>query len=109
MKPRDWTEIYPQDTQEGNEEQQLFIALSRKKYKWRSISALVRESKLSQERVMEIIKKYQALNMIIQDPDHEDQFGYWTRVPDHVPKFEKKSVARQDQENRIKKIIEENG
>ena len=46
-KPPKWTQIYPQGTSAGDEEQRFFIALERnKKYKFRSVAQMAKETRL---------------------------------------------------------------
>jgi len=98
--PKKWVNVYPQGTLEGNEEQQFFIALGRNpKYKWRSVSAIAKESGLSEKRVEEIISKYYSKGMVFQNPKNEDQWGYWERVPEMV--VNKKSISQTDKQSRI--------
>lgn len=101
QKPKKWTELYPQGTKVGDEEQRFFIALARnKKYDWRSVSAIAKESGLTQERVEEIIAKYLKKNVVFQNPKNEDQFGYWERVPQML-KESNDSITKKDQDARI--------
>lgn len=103
MKLPKWTDVYPQGTKTGDEEQRFFIALARNpKYKWRSVAAIEKEANLTKERVEQIISKYFKRKMIYQNPQVEDQWGYWERVPEQVPDVED-SIARADQKNRIDK------
>ena len=82
-KPKKWWEVYPSGTKKGNEENKFFIALSRHpKYPWRSISALVTESGLSQERIEELLFKYLKKGLVFIDPNNPNKWGYWERVPD---------------------------
>lgn len=99
--PPKWTEVYPHGTKTGDEEQEFFIALARNpKWQWRSTAQLAKESKLSKVRVEEIIMKYLKKGIIFQNPANEDQWGYWERVPEMLPK-DKKSITSEDQKNRI--------
>jgi hypothetical protein len=99
--PPKWIDIYPQRTKEGDEEQDFFIALSRRqKWRWRSTAALAKESKLTKERVEEIIAKYYKKGMIFQNPANEDEWGYWERVPHMLPQAEE-SITSKDQNDRI--------
>lgn len=108
IKPRPWHEVYPQGSLEGDKEQKFFIALSRhKKYKWRSFAALVRESGLTEDQVKAIIEKYAKLNIVIHDPDNDDQYGYWERVPDAVPKSDSDSIAKKDQDKRMSAFVDD--
>lgn len=104
MKPKKWTDVYPHGTKEGDEEREFFISLARKpKYQWRSVSAISKESNLTKERVEEIINKYYKKGMIFQNPKNEDQWGYWERVPEMLPKAQK-SISKKDQDDRIGKL-----
>lgn len=99
--PPKWTEVYPQGTKQGDEEQDLFIALARNpKWQWRSTAQLAKETGLSKERVEEILNKYRKKGMVFQNPSNEDQWGYWERVPEMLPKV-KKSLTAIDQKKRI--------
>lgn len=99
--PKKWIDVYPQGTTEGNEEQRFFIALARNpKYCWRSISALAKESNLSAQKVEKIIEKYYKKGMIFQNPKTEDQWAYWERVPEMVPK--NTSLVKKDHDIRTK-------
>lgn len=96
-----WTDVYPQGTKAGDEEQRFFIALARNaKYKWRSVNAIEKEANLSKERTEQIIAKYFKRKMVYQNPQVEDQWGYWERVPECVPEVED-SIGRADQKSRI--------
>ena len=102
--PKKWTDVYPQGTKEGDEEQKFFIAMGRNpKYKWRSVVAIATETGLSKERVEEIISKYYKAKMVLQNPKNEDQFGYWERIgadPD-----DDSTIAQKDQKSRVKKAM----
>jgi len=105
MKPKKWTEVYPQGTKEGDEEQKFFIALARHpKWTWRSTSAIAKETGLTKERVEEVISKYYKKSMVYQNPQNEDQWGYWERVPEMLPKDDS-TITEKDQNDRIKKAI----
>lgn len=102
QKPKKWTEVYPQGTKEGDEEQKMFIALARHpKYEWRSISALAKASGLSEKRVEEILAKYHKFGMVFQSPSNEENWGYWERVPQML-NADKRSIPAKDQDKRIK-------
>lgn len=104
MKPPRWTNTYPHGTKEGDEELKFFIALARNpKYQWRSTSAIAKESGLDKVRVEEIINKYYKKGMVFQNPKNEDQWGYWERVPEMLPKMQK-SISQKDQDDRINKL-----
>lgn len=102
--PPRWTQVYPQGTKEGDEEQRFFIALARhKKWEWRSVDALRKESKLTTERVEEIIQKYHSLapGMIVNSPQNAANWGYWERVKNTLNNTP--SLTKKDQKDRIDK------
>ena len=102
-KPKKWTEVYPQGTKEGDEEQAVFISLARHpSWTFRSLAAISKESNLSKERVEEILFKYLKKNMVFQNPKNEDQWAYWEREPSLVP-VDKESIVQTDYSNRINK------
>ena len=103
QKPPKWTDVYPQGTPEGDEEQRFFISLNRDKYNFKSISQIASECRVSKERVEEIITKYAKLNVVIQNPKNEDQWGYWEKCPDLVPK-KPISISQKDHEKRIAEV-----
>lgn len=110
-KLKKWTAVYPQGTREGDEEQRFFIALGRHpKYKWRSTSAISKEANLTKERVEEIIQKYYKSGMVVQNPQNEDQWGYWERLdqPDDDDDCGK-TVVEKDHDKRIKKVLNPSG
>jgi hypothetical protein len=103
IKPPKWTSVYPQGTKQGDEEQGFFIALARNsKWQWRSIAAIAKEANLTKERVEEIIQKYWKKGMVFQNPQNEDQWAYWERVPEMLPKHED-SITEKDHDDRIRK------
>ena len=103
MDLKQWTDVYPQGTKVGDEEQAIFIALARHpKWQWRSVSALAKETNLTKERVEQILSKYWKLGMVFQNPANEDQWGYWERVPDMIKKDEG-SIVDKDHQDRLKK------
>ena len=107
--PKTWTQVYPQGTKEGNEEQAFFIALARNpKYEWRSTAMIVKESGLAKIRVEQIIQKYVQMGLIFASPTREDHWAYWERVPEMVPSDDG-SIAESDQDGRIDQHLEEDG
>jgi hypothetical protein len=103
IKPQKWDKIYPHGTKEGDDELKFFIAIARnKKYVWRSVSAISKETGLTKERVEEIISKYYKKGIIFQHPKNEDQWGYWERVPEMLPTAHK-SISKRDQDDRLNK------
>ena len=103
-KPPKWTNVYPQGSKEGDEESKFFIALGRNpKFKWRSVSAIAKETGLSQKRVEEIVAKYYTNGMVLQNPKNEDQWGYWERVG--VDGTDDSTIAQTDQKKRVKRAM----
>lgn len=105
-----WTNVYPQGTREGDEEQKFFIALARNpKWEWRSVQAIAKDSGLSPKRVEEIIQKYfkKYPGMIVQSTKNEDLWAYWERVPNAGSKDDA-TVTAKDQEERIDKATKKN-
>lgn len=103
VKLPQWTDVYPQGTKTGNEEQKLFISLSRHpKYNWRSIAALSKETGLTPTRVEEILYKYFKKGMVFQNPRASSQWAYWENVPNMVPD-KKDTLFESDKKDRIKK------
>lgn len=101
--PKKWTDVYPQGCKEGDEEQAFFIALARNvKWQWRSTAAVAKEANLTKERTEELMMKYYKRGMVFQNPDNEDQWGYWERVPHMVPKDDG-TITQKDHNDRIKR------
>lgn len=102
--PKKWTEIYPYGTKEGDDEAKFFRALGRhKKYDYRSISALVKKTGLSRERVEDIIDKYANKiqpPLVYPHPTNEDHWAYWERCPEQVEKDER-NLSKKDQDDRV--------
>lgn len=109
--PPKWTDIYPQGTSEGDEEQAVFCCLARHhKWKWRSVAQMAAETHLTKERVEKILQKYYKKGMVFQHPQNEDSWGYWERIIDEFPQLipkTKYSITEVDQKNRISKIIDD--
>jgi len=106
-KPNKWTEVYPHGTKEGDEEARFFKALARHpKYDWRSTGAIIKASKLSQERVEEIIDKYISLTppLIFPHPKNDSHWGYWERVPEQL-KSDNRDLFTKDKDSRIGKHL----
>jgi DNA-binding MarR family transcriptional regulator len=102
--PSKWIDIYPQGTKEGDEEQGVFICLARNaKWTFRSVAQIAKESNLTKERVEEILQKYWKKGMVFQNPNNEDQWAYWERVPDMVPE-KKLSITEEERRNRMDKV-----
>lgn len=102
--PKPWHLVYPQGTPEGDEEQRFFIFLSRSKYKYHSISQISSECHLAKERVEQIISKYAGMDIVVQNPKNEDQWGYWEKCDaDQLPK-KYVSLSQKDKEKRIAEV-----
>lgn len=110
IKLKKWSQVYPQGTKDGDEEQKFFIGLNRKSglvrsnYDWRSTEALVKESGLTRQRVEEIITKYVKLGLIFASPHREDHWGYWERDEVYEKCIENqntKSISDSDKSSRI--------
>ena len=71
-KPPHWFDVYPQGTQQGDEEQKIFTSLSRSgnKWVWRSIGALEKETGLSKEKVEKMVDEC-ILKEIIADNQYD--------------------------------------
>lgn len=105
-KLKKWSEVYPQGTKEGDEEQKFFIALARNpKFEWRSTGMISKESGLTRERCEQIIQKYVKMGLIIPSTSKEDHWAYWERVPNLI-KDDSKSLTQKDQKKRIDKQIQ---
>jgi hypothetical protein len=105
--PKKWSQVYPQGTKAGDEEQLFFIGKDRQSglarhpsWDWRSTAALTKESGLPRKRVEAIITKYVTLGLVFASPNRPDHWAYWERVPDMLLP-DAKSVAKADQEDRI--------
>lgn len=104
-KPKKWTEVYPQGTKEGNEEQKFFIALGRHpKYDWRTTGMIEKETGLPRKRIEEIIQKYLKAGIIFQSPSDDNKWGYWERVPQML-KDDGGTISQKDQDQRIDKHV----
>jgi hypothetical protein len=102
--PPKWHQVYPQGTQAGNEEYKFFVALARHpKFAWRSVSAVAKESGLTEKRTEEILQKYYTKGMVFPSPKNESNWGYWERVPEMLPK-DPGSLSIKDQKKRIDKV-----
>lgn len=104
--PKKWTEVYPQGTKEGDEEQKFFKSLARNpKFEWRSVGMIIKESGLTRKRIEEIISKYVKQGLIFPSPSKEEHWAYWERVPGMV-KDTTKTITDKDQNNRIDKQLD---
>lgn len=100
-RPKKWSEIYQHGTSEGDTEQIFFIYLAREaKYDFSSIADISLHCKISKEKAEQIISKYARLNILIQNPKNEDQWGYWERCMDYLPE-EEISLSKKDHQKRI--------
>jgi hypothetical protein len=100
--PAHWYDVYPRNTKEGDEEEKIFTSLARHAtWAWRSVSAIAKETGIDKERVEEVLYKYFKKNMVFQNPKNEDQWGYWSRVPEMLNKPNKKSIRQEDVDKRL--------
>jgi len=101
-KLKKWSEVYPQGTKEGNEEQKLFIALVRDpKFSYKSTAMLVKETQLPIQRVEEILDKYVKMGLIFIHETNDEYWGYWERNPSCIKTIS--TLVKKDQDSRIKK------
>lgn len=96
-KNKTWTQVYPQGTKAGDEEQLFFVGKDRQsglarhpQYKWRSVESIIKESGLPKERVDFIIQKYSKIGLIVESESRPNQWAYWERIPEF---FDKKNQA----------------
>lgn len=100
--PPHWFDVYPQHTKEGDEESKVFNALARNnKWNWRSASAIAKETGLDKTRIEQILYKYFKKGIVFQNPKNDDQWGYWTNVPEMLDS-PPKSLKQEDLDNRLK-------
>lgn len=103
--PQHWYDVYPRGTKEGDEEEKVFTSLARNStWVWRSVSAIAKETGVSKERVEKIIYKYFNKNMIFQNPKNEDQWGYWSNVPEMLKKINNKTIKQEDLDKRLNSV-----
>lgn len=99
--PRYWWSLFPQGTEEGDEESRFFCAIARNVNKWSSIPYLANESKLSESRIEEIIAKYAPIGVLLQNTKDPDEWGYWERVGS---KKADKNILQEEHDTRFKKL-----
>ncbi len=99
--PKKWHEVYPQGTEQGDDEVKFFKAIARSEWEWRSVGAIAKDSGLSREKVEKIIAKYHPMGIVVQSSKNESNYGYWEVVK--VKKKKDRSLSQQDQEKRLKK------
>lgn len=104
MNIPNWYDIYPRGTKQGDKEEKVFKSLARnKKWKWRSVVALAKESNVPEEEVEKILDKYYKLKVVYQNPNSDTQWAYWTNVPEMISE-KIDSVLDRDHKMRIKGI-----
>lgn len=105
---KNWYDIYPKGTKEGEIEEKIFKSLTRnKKWKFRSVNGLSKELKIKEELVEEIILKYSKIGLFVQNPQNELQWGYWETCG--LEKKKSYSVQEFDYKSRLKKLSLLNG
>ena len=95
-KPQKWWEVYRNDG-----EQRLFRALARSEFKWRSVTALAKEAKLTPKETEQILVSYQGQGIVVQNPKNPDNWGYWEIVGDATTVG--KSLHEADADERLTK------
>lgn len=104
MNIPNWYDVYPKGTKQGDVEEKLFKSLARnKKWKWRSINALAKETGISEEEIEKILDKYYKLKMVYQNPNSDTQWAYWSNVPDLINR-PNESILNHDHNLRSKGI-----
>ena len=104
MNIPNWYDVYPRGTKQGDKEEKVFKSLARnKKWKWRSVVALAKESNVPEEEVEKILDKYYKLKVVYQNPNSDTQWAYWTNVPEMISE-KTDSVLDRDHKMRIKGI-----
>jgi hypothetical protein len=99
---KNWYDIYPKGTKEGDIEEKIFKTLTRnKKWKFRSISGLSRELKIKEDVIEKIVLKYSKIGVIIQNPQNDMQWGYWQTCG--IDKKKSYSVQEFDYRKRLSK------
>jgi hypothetical protein len=102
---KNWYDIYPKGTMEGDIEEKIFKSLTRsKKYKFRSVNGLSKELKIKEEIIEKVILKYSKKGIIIQNPQNDMQWGYWETCG--TSKKKNYSVQEFDYKKRLEKIID---
>jgi hypothetical protein len=102
MNIPNWYDIYPRGTKQGDKEERVFKSLARhKKWKWRSVVALAKESNVPEEEVEKILDKYYKLKVVYQNPNSDTQWAYWTNVPEMISE-KTDSVLDRDHKMRMK-------
>lgn len=104
MNIPNWYDVYPKGTKQGDIEEKLFKSLARhKKWKWRSLASLAKESGITEEEVEKILNKYYKLKMVFQNPNTDTQWAYWSNVPEMVNQ-PSESILNHDHNLRCKGI-----
>ena len=104
--PKKWTEVYPYGTTVGDEEHKFFVALARSNFQFRSIASIAKQTKLSEERVIEIVEKYNKLGIVVQSEKNPDNWAYWERAPKLARTLqEKNNISSSDLKKRISNAI----
>jgi hypothetical protein len=104
-KPPKWVDVYSQGTKTGDEELAFWISLARNpKWTWRSTSSIAKETGLSKERVEKLLMKYYNKGMVFQNPQNEDQWGYWERNPGQLSKDDR-DITTKDHDDRIDRAM----
>jgi len=107
LKPKKWYDVYPYGTKDGDEEAQVFRALSRHpKFDYRSTAAIIKTTGIKRERVEEIIDKYMSCDppLIFPHKTNEEHWGYWERCTDRLQE-DVRDISSKDKDDRVDKHL----
>lgn len=107
LKPKKWYDVYPYGTKDGDEEAQVFRALSRHpKFDYRSTAAIIKTTGIKRERVEEIIDKYMSCDppLIFPHKTNEEHWGYWERCTDRL-EDDIRDISSKDKDDRVDKHL----
>lgn len=103
---KNWYDIFPKGTKEGEIEEKIFKSLTRdKKWKFRSVTGMSKELKIKEVVVEKIILKYAKLGLLVQNPQNDLQWGYWETCD--IKKKKNFSLVEYDYKMRLKNTIVE--
>ncbi len=94
-RPAKWWQVYPNGTRAGDEEAAFFQALAQRQDRvWATVGQLIEETVLPQERIHQIIQKYQATGMVVASVESPGLWGYWERVEGLPVDLEEKAALQ---------------
>ena len=86
----------------GNEEAKLFKELARNpKYEWRSVKALAGATKLTEERIEEILSSYESQGIVMRKESNAELWGYWEIVKPELATVGTQSISQKDRDQRV--------